>query len=306
MKALTVVAGLLLLSAACQTGGPSPKAPETAGPEDERVAAPAELGPDVIAFKDEDGNTISERSLDSATGRVDYDLILKAPVTPQAKQLYDQAKLYRRRGDLDSALMQLGAARELSPAWPFAAYDLAYTWLLKGSSDSALKYYLLTDQLAPKGFFTTKTAIYALQGENTGTFPRGTYLEYLKIDVVETDVEKLSIAAKLAKTVPRFAPAWKELALRLSAASEKLNAVQLGLACSPDPETKGSLQISWALVLDFEGRKEDARALLGKVIFAPDATTANIEMAKFLLRKISRPSYAAGVPIFNFFVSPLV
>ncbi len=60
------------------------------------------------------------------------------------------------------------------------------SWLslicLRAIPQQALKYYKMADSLEPKGFYTAKTAVYALEGERSGKFPAGTYAAFLQIE----------------------------------------------------------------------------------------------------------------------------
>ena len=95
----------------------------------------------------------------------------------------------------------------IEPLWAYPVYDLAFTYLLMGDFDNALKYYRETDAIEPDGFFTTKTAIYTLEGEKAGLFPEGLYTFYMQIEWTEEPEKKYSIAKQIVDNVPLFAPA---------------------------------------------------------------------------------------------------
>ncbi|SFD54243.1 Tetratricopeptide repeat-containing protein [Chitinophaga sp. CF118] len=164
---------------------------------------------------------------------------------------------------------------------------MAYTYLLKGDFDNALKFYKKTDELAPKGFFTAKTALYSLEGEQSGKFPKGLYAAYMQIEWTNDENKKLEIARMITEKVPNFAPAWKELAILSNDKKERLQAIEQGLSKQPDADTKGILIINKAVILNEDGKKEEAKQLLGNLIFSPDVTTGNIELAKFTLKSIA-------------------
>ena len=69
---------------------------------------------------------------------------------------------------------------------------------------------------------------------------------------------------------------------------EKNTAIERGLSLKADGETKGILLINRALVLNENGKKEEAIQVLGNYIFSPDATTGNTVLAKFTLKSIAK------------------
>jgi tetratricopeptide (TPR) repeat protein len=174
----------------------------------------------------------------------------------------------------------------MEPEWAYPVYDLAFTYLLKGDSAKALQLYHKTDKMEPKGFFTTKTAIYSLEGEKAGKFPTSLYMAYLQIEWSTDATKKLQIARAITEQFPDYAPAWKELAYLVDT-TERLQVINTGLSKDPDPETKGILLINKAVILHDKGQPETARKMLGDLIFSPETTTANEQMAKFTLRSIS-------------------
>lgn len=208
------------------------------------------------------------------------------PIDMTAKKLHEEARGLGQSGKYDESIRKLEAAIDLEPTWAYPVYDLAFTYLLKGDSAKALQFYQKTDELEPKGFFTTKTALYSLEGEKAGKFPSGLYMAYLQIEWTEDANKKLQIASAITAQVPDFAPAWKELANLLDDNTQRLNAIGTGLSKKPDAETQGVLLINKAIVLDDSGKKEEAKKILGDLIFSTATTTANVEMAKFALKSI--------------------
>ena len=80
--------------------------------------------------------------------------------------------------------------------------------------------------------------------------------------------------------VPRFAPAWEDLANTLDRDVDRLAAIERGLAAEPDPETKGMLLINKALVLDRAGDHNGAVKLLGELALDPESTYGTEHLAK--------------------------
>lgn len=270
MKLLHYSLGLgLLILGSCQS------------PAERRTAAKND-----IIFKDASGHQISRKEILDANGPVNYEITTNQNIDPAAKKLHDEARALGQEGKYDLTIAKLEQAIKIQPSWPYPSYDLAYTYLLKGDFANALKLYRKTDALAPKGFFTTKTALYALEGEQSGIFPRGLYTAYLQIEWAKDPAKKLEIARMITTKVPDFAPAWKELALLLNDKTEKLNAIETGLTKHPDADTKGILEINKAILMNEKGNKEEATQILGNLIVSPDATTANVALAKLSLKSM--------------------
>jgi tetratricopeptide (TPR) repeat protein len=240
-----------------------------------------------IVFKDSSGRSIVKDDLKNITGQVNYEITSDQNIDQVAINLHDEARELGQVGKYDSAIIKLQQAIKLQPDWPYPSYDLAFTYLLKGDFENALAYYQKTDQLAPEGFFTAKTALYTLQGEKAGRFPKGLYAKYMTIEW-ESDVnKKIQIARALLSTAPEFAPAWKEIAVLSDSKEDKEKAIEQGLSKNPDAETKGILLINKAIVLNDSGKKDEATKLLGDYIFSANATKGNIELAKYTLKSIT-------------------
>lgn len=241
-----------------------------------------------LVFTDISGNILTEADLANVTGNVNYEVNSDQYVDPKAQSLHNEARSLGQSGKYDLAINKLEQAIQIQPNWAYPIYDLAFTYLLKGDYGNALKYYKQTDSVSPKGFFTAKTAIYALEGEHLGEFHNGLYLSYLQIEWTDDVNKKLAIAKAITEKCPDFAPAWKELAVLSDNKQEKNTAIERGLSLKADAETKGILLINRALALNDNGKKEEAIQVLGNYIFSPDATTGNTELAKFTLKSITK------------------
>jgi len=240
-----------------------------------------------IVFKDSLGRTLTKNDLVNATGKLNYEIMENKVIDPNAKVLHQEARLLGQSGKYDLAIAKLNEAIKIQPDWAYPTYDLAFTYLLKGDYENALNFYKKTDALEPQGFFTSKTAVYALEGEKTGLFPVGLYTIYMQIEWADDKNKKIEIAKAITQKVPNFAPAWKALANLLDDKTERLKAIEQGLSKNPDAETKGILIINKALILDMDGKKEEAQNILGNLIFSEEVTTSNVELAKFTLKTIS-------------------
>ena len=74
--------------------------------------------------------------------------------------------------------------------------------------------------------------------------------------------QQQSIAGQLVQKFPSHAPAWALHAGFLEDASERLAALERGLAARPDPDTRGSLLVHRALALHRLGETQRALTIL--------------------------------------------
>ncbi|OJJ14530.1 hypothetical protein BKI52_42910 [marine bacterium AO1-C] len=240
-----------------------------------------------IIFEDEQGNRITREDLANVTGKIDFSLIGRESIPFEAIEMHQMARQEGQYGRYAQAIDLLTKTHQLAPDWPYPLYDLAYTYLLQKDFEQALAYYRLTNRLEPRGFFTCKTAIYALEGEMDKLFPVGQYLHYLSIEWTNDEDEKLEIAKAITEQTPDFAPAWKELANLLTDTSQRAEVIETGLSKQPDLETKGNLLINKALVLDMQNRTNEAIDILGNLVLDSDVTLTNEAMGKFVLAQLA-------------------
>lgn len=235
---------------------------------------------DTVVFRDSTGRVLTLSDLSHSEGSLSWEVTGGEGIPRQAQQLHEQARRAGEKGDFTNAIATLNEASQLAPRWPYPVYDLAFTYLLMGRDSEALDNYEKVDRMDPKGFFTTKTALWALRAEKAGHYPRGTYLSYLEIEWAKDEAMKSSMAKAILDRCPSYAPAWKELALRTEEAKLKQEAFEHGLASSPDGETFGILTINKALFLNSQGQQEPAMKMLGELALSPDATRASAALAK--------------------------
>ncbi|HAS40434.1 MAG TPA: hypothetical protein DCS93_08145 [Microscillaceae bacterium] len=240
-----------------------------------------------IIFEDEQGNRITREDLANVTGKIDFSLIGRESVSFEAIEMHQMARQEGQYGRYSQAINLLNQSHQLAPDWPYPLYDLAYTYLLQKDFEQALAYYRLTNRLEPRGFFTCKTAIYALSGETEKLFPVGQYLHYLGIEWTNDEDEKLEIARNITEKTPNFAPAWKELANLLTDTTKRAEAIETGLLQKPDLETKGNLLINKALVLDMQDQTKEAIQVLGDLVLDSEVTLTNEAMGKFVLAQLA-------------------
>ncbi|HEY1067352.1 MAG TPA: tetratricopeptide repeat protein, partial [Pirellulales bacterium] len=249
----------------------------------ENVAAPPASR---VVFTSADGRTLSSDDLRGVEGTVRYEIIGAERVSDEAKLLHDEARIAGRAGELDKALALLERAADNARSWPYPVYDMAFTYLLKGDTEKARKYYRKTIELAPRGFFTALTALDALDREARGDLPSGTYLTYLSLEWTKDEKEQAAIVGRLLESSPGFAPAWKSAAVQTDDVAEKLAAIERGLAANPDGETQGILLLNKALVLDRTGDHEGAVRLLGELALDPASTLSTEQLAKAMLDRL--------------------
>ena len=242
----------------------------------------------VVVFRAADGRTLTTADLRGLSGTFQYEILGKSNVPAEAESLHKQGRQAGGAGDYKKAITLLERASSLAPAWPYPVYDMAFTYLLMKDPENARKYYRKTVELAPRGFFTALTALDALDQEAKGDLPAGTYLAYLSLEWMNDPGKKAEAVRQLAKRVPGFAPAWKDLAMQTDSDVEKLAAIEKGLAANPDGETKGILLINKALIMDRSGDHDGAVRLLGELALDPGSTYASEHLAKVTLANIAK------------------
>ncbi|MFX1251792.1 MAG: tetratricopeptide repeat protein [Promethearchaeota archaeon] len=240
-----------------------------------------------IIFKDAQGNIIKKEDLLNITGKVNYEIIGIENISQRAIGLHQKARVYGQSGNYNKATELLEEAHRAAPKWPYPLYDLAYTYILKKDFRKALLNYEKVDKLAPKGFFTTKVALYTLKKEMSGELPKGMYLAYLQLEWIDDPKEKRERVNALIEHFPNYPPAWKELSYLLNDMSERKKAIEIGLKNNPDPETKGVLLINKALIFNMENKNQEAIKILGELIFNSNSTLATVELAKLTLHSIT-------------------
>jgi tetratricopeptide (TPR) repeat protein len=229
-----------------------------------------------IVFTDKAGRTLTQRDLQTATGEFSWEIRSEKPVPQQARAAHDEGRAAGQKGDYAAAIKHFEHAARLAPDWPYPIYDAAFTYLLQGNSDKALTSYEHVDALAPRGFFTAKTAIHYLRKEKRQEIPAGTYLAYLSLEWTDDPVKKASAVEMLLQKAPQFAPAWKAKAAMVDDDTPRLALLEKGLAADPDAETYGFLRVDQALALSRRGERARAIAILGTLALDP-ASPVDVE-----------------------------
>lgn len=241
-----------------------------------------------VVFRSADGRALTMDELPNVSGEFRWEVIGGTDVPAEAKRLHEQAREAGSRGQYEAAIALLTKASALAPEWPYPIYDRAYTHLLMQHVDAARTDYQKTVDLAPRGFFTAITALDTLTREQNGDLPPGVYLAYVSLESITDPSSKAEILRQLVEKAPRFAPAWKDLSVLAGQESERLSAIEHGLAAAPDAETKGILIINKASVLESSGHREEGVRLLGELALDPGSTLATEQLAKVVLARMIR------------------
>jgi hypothetical protein len=236
----------------------------------------------VIIFRDSNGRVLTSADLQGFTGKVRWEVIGTDAVPIEAKRLHDAGRQAGGTGDYARAVDLLRASSARAPGWPYPVYDLAFTYLVMGQDAQSLAAYERVDAMAPRGFFTAKTAVDSLRKEAAGKLPKGIYLGYVGLEWVSA-AEKQALASQLVQRCPEFAPGWKVFALQQGDDAAVLRAIERGLSASPDPETLGMLLINKAMRLNALGKRSEAKTILGTLALDPNVTLGTESLAKATL-----------------------
>ncbi|MDQ0014217.1 tetratricopeptide (TPR) repeat protein [Variovorax boronicumulans] len=243
---------------------------------------------DEVVFRDKAGRVLKKSDLAEANGNFTWELASTTLVSEAAKKEHALGRAAGQRGDHRTALAHFAAASKMAPAWPYPVYDAAFTFLLQKEFDTAYEYYRRVDQMAPRGFFTAKTAVHALRMELTRELPSGTYLSYVALEW-ETDKQKVrQVAQAMTRVTPGFAPAWKTAAMLEDDLGRRAALLESGLKARPDEETRGFLLLNKALVLHEQNRTSEAKAILGELALAPTSPRDVEALAKRTLAQLAQ------------------
>lgn len=255
-----------------------------------QLLAPASaLAADDIVFKDSAGRVLRRSDLDKADGRFSWELPSAKPVSQAARDVHALGRAAGHSGDHRAALAHFETASKLAPRWPYPVYDAAFTYLLQKDFDAAYRHYRRVDALAPRGFFTAKTAVHSLRMERDGKLPQGTYLRYLALEW-ETDRDKARQAAlAMTRETPGFAPAWKTVAHLEDDPAKRLALLDSGLKADPDAETRGFLLLDKAVLLRERNQIPEAMVMLGELAVDPRSPLDVEALARHMLAQWARP-----------------
>ena len=136
--------------------------------------------------------------------------------------------------------------------------------------------------MAPKGFFTVKTAIWTLEREQSGEYAKGLYTAYTKLEWVPEN-ERLSVLQKMLEHYPSFTPAYKSMINLFNDPDKRLALINKGLEQDADDETYCTLVVHKALILKYGGNPEAADVLLNELLNSPRCTAAGKAMVNMAM-----------------------
>lgn len=226
----------------------------------------------MYVFRVPDGHEFTPGELRAVVASTRYEMSTGPDVPDRAKQLHQEGRALGGASRYKDAIERFAEASEIAPNWPYPLYDRAFTHLILKDDAKARFYYGKTVQLAPDGFLTALTALDTLGREEKGEFPKGTYLEYVRLEWERDPKKKRDKLRKLVKRSPRFAPAWNELVKLAETLQERLEGIEKGLAANPDPETLGTLKMQEAFERAAQGDGEGGRKLLIELAHSPDVS----------------------------------
>jgi len=222
----------------------------------------------------------------TGTGTLNWAVVGSEHVSRRAEELHELGRQAGEAGDHDRALHLFAQAHEEAPEWPYPVYDAAYTYLLKGDLGQAQGEYEVVERLAPRGFFTYKSELDCIRRERAGEFLAGTCRFYVSIADMPASAEKRALLEKLLQGSPSFAPAWEKLAGLLEDNDATLAAIEKGLSCKPDAQTRGTLLINEALTIRRQGKRDEAVSILRQLASDPESTLDTELKAKFALANL--------------------
>ena len=224
----------------------------------------------------------------SVSGPAQFKMLGPSSIPAAAEAEHQRGRKLGSQGQYDQALEAFRKASSIAPQWAYPIYDMAFTLQLQGKPVEALAAYRQVDVLEPEGFFTTKTAIWALEREAKATFPSGTYVKYLMLEDIADQQKRRDGAKALFDAVPGFTPALKEYAIKSEDDAERMQLIEQALAMDVDVETKGVLLLNKASCLHAMGRKDESLKLLAELRDDKAETLFTRKSAAEILKAISR------------------
>lgn len=140
-------------------------------------------------FTDGHGNKISKAEVAKSTEVFNYDKVYlkKSDASELAKSFYEQGKIYQEAGNTKKAIAEFKKAHKEAPNWICPIYNLAMQYVFQDTNENAMKYYVLANKIAPKGFYNTKNCLTCLTKRKNRRFNKtGTYKNYLLFELSRT------------------------------------------------------------------------------------------------------------------------
>lgn len=237
------------------------------------------MGAEVV-FKAKDGRILTSADLVNVDGTVDWEIVSGKTIPQEAIDMHNLGRQFGQKGENTKAIDSFKNASLIAPNWSYPYYDMAYTYLLDSKASLALENYNKADKHSPNGFFTTKTAVHYLSLEATGKLPEGLYIYYLSHEWGKSSEEQRVIFNNILSKFPSYGPAWEKMAGLVDEPEKKLEMIDRGLATAPDVETRGFLLINKAVTLFHLGQKQDAKDILGSLVFDSESPTDIVVLSK--------------------------
>jgi tetratricopeptide (TPR) repeat protein len=247
-----------------------------------------------VIFQDDQGRVLTHDDLQRIGRTGDQDAPEETGIPEEARRLHQQGREAGGSGEYEAALKLFEQAHQLAPDWPYPLYDAAFTYLLNEDTARAEEYYARVDRMSPRGFFTAKAALDSLRREREGMIPKGSYRMLMLLEYEGNRGKKHSILKGILSESPKFPVAWKEMVTLLDKDEEKVQAVLEGLQHDPDPDTRGMLLITRALLVSEKDERNKAIEILGGVALDPESTIACERLAKMLLTNLLSSTQAGG------------
>lgn len=238
-----------------------------------------------LVFRDAAGRELRHSDLKNVSGRFTWQLSSNIEVSSEAKKFHELGRTAGQRGDTTAALGYFEQAEKSAPGWPYPVYDAAFTYLLQKQYTKAYVLYRKVDAMAPRGFFTVKTAVHTLKREQEHKLPTGTYLRLVSLEWLDPS-EQAKATQIMTDELPTFAPGWKARAALETNSKKRMEYLNKGLSVPVDDETKGFLMINRALLMNEMGKRAAAVKLLGTLALDPSSPQDIEALAKHSLSSI--------------------
>jgi tetratricopeptide (TPR) repeat protein len=214
-----------------------------------------------VVFFDSEGNLLAPEDLAKTSGTIRWEIRFLGEHNREAKRLHDEGRAVGARQDYDRAIALLTQAAELDPSWPYPIYDRAFSHLLKQEFALALSDYRRTLELAPRGFFMARQTTDMLEREAAGEFPAGLSVGVAILPDMPKEQQQ-AIAEQLVEKFPTCPAGWAMHANLLTDPAACLTAIENGLAARPDSDTRGTLLVRKAWMLERLGQTDRALDIL--------------------------------------------
>jgi tetratricopeptide (TPR) repeat protein len=201
-----------------------------------------------------------------------------------AEELHHRGREAGERGDFQEAIRLFELAHAADSEWPYPIYDLAFSYLLLKDFEKALAYYKRCNEMAPNGYYASKTAIWTMEKEAMGLYPKGMYLNYSQLEWKDETERKL-VLYNMINDFPDFAPAYKSLQSLIQDPEDRMKLIEKGLELDADDETYSMLLISKALLMSFTEKMPEAIQMLSDYLNSERKTLMGSKIASSIIEQ---------------------